>query len=98
MNTISIVDAEAEDSYCLSIRQLSVCTRVDESLIIELVENEVLTPQNDSLEQWMFHPRDLSRLNRAGRLMHEFELGPVALALVFDLLDEIQSLRVHRAG
>lgn len=93
MNLYPMIDAESVDSYCLSIEQLSICTQIDELLIIELVENEVLNPQCDAPEHWLFHPQDLSRLTRAGRLMQAFELSPVALALVFDLLDELTALR-----
>ena len=93
MNLNPIINAESTDSYCLSIEQLSICTQIEISLIIELVENEVLSPQRDAPEQWLFHPQDLSRLTRAGRLMQAFELSPVGLALVLDLLDELQVLR-----
>ena len=96
MNSKLIIRAEQVDTYCLSIHQLSVCTRVAEPVIIDLVENEVLCPINEALEQWLFHPQDLSRLTRASRLMQEFELTPVALALVFDLLDELQLLRPQK--
>lgn len=96
MNSKQIFRAEQVDSYCLSIHQLSVCTRVAEPVIVDLVENEVLCPINEVLEQWLFHPQDLSRLTRASRLMQEFELTPVALALVFDLLDELQILRQQK--
>lgn len=93
MNLNPIIDAQSADSYCLSIEQLSICTQIEETLIIELVENEVLCPQCDVPGEWLFHPQDLSRLTRAGRLMQAFELSPVGLALVFDLLDELRTLR-----
>ena len=93
MNLYPMIDAQSVDTYCLSIEQLSICTQIDQTLIIELVENEVLNPHYDAPERWLFHPQDLSRLTRAGRLMQTFELSPVALALVFDLLDELKALR-----
>jgi len=93
MNSIPVIDAESADSYCLSLTQLSVCTQIDEPLIVTLVENEVLEPEQDVNGGWLFHPQDLFRLSRAGRLMLEFDLSPVGLALVFDLLDELQRLR-----
>jgi len=96
MSTKLVIKAEQIDTYCLSIHQLSICTSVAEPVIIDLVENEVLSPINEALEQWLFQPQDLSRLTRASRLMHEFELSPVALALVFDLLDELQLLRQQK--
>ena len=93
MSTKKFYDAEQIDVHCLSLSQLSVCTRVKETIIIELVESEVLHPVSDTNSGLLFHPEDLSRLTRAYRLMHEFELTPVGLALVFDLLDELRILR-----
>ena len=93
MNLNPVINAESADSYCLTIEQLSLCTQIEEALIVELVANEVLSPQYDVPELWLFHPQDLSRLTRAGRLMQAFELSPVAVSLVFDLLDELQALR-----
>ena len=93
MNTKTIYEVERVDTHCLSLSQLSICTHVEETIIIELVESEVLSPLRDGQSDWLFLPEDLSRLNRAGRLMREFELSAVGLALVFDLLDELQLLR-----
>lgn len=93
MNTKIIYDAELVDVYCLSIQQLCTCTEVAQTIVCELVESAVLKPQGDKREDWLFLPEDLSRLTKASRLMHEFELSPVGLALVFDLLDELQQLR-----
>jgi hypothetical protein len=93
MNTKTVYEAEPVDVHRLSLSQLSICTHVNETIIIELVESEVLSPVSDKQAGLLFHPADLNRLNRAGRLMHEFELTPVGLALVFDLLDELRVLR-----
>ncbi len=93
MNKKPIYDAEWVDVYCLSVHQLCGCAEVEQTLVCELVESEVLKPQGEALEQWLFHPGDLSRLTKARRLMVEFDLSPVGLALVFDLLDELQQLR-----
>ncbi len=88
-----IVDLERLEGHCLSLAQLSACTRVRETLILELVDTEILRPVADPELQWLFQAEDLSRLARACRLMNEFELTPVGLALVFDLLDELRLLR-----
>jgi hypothetical protein len=93
MNNKTTYAVERADAYCLSLSQLSICTQVRETIIIELVECEVLTPVEDKSTGLLFHPEDLSRLSRAERLMREFELTPVGLALVFDLLDELRALR-----
>jgi hypothetical protein len=88
---------ERVETHYLSLSQLSACTRVDETIIVSLIESDILCPQNDESENWLFIAEDLSRLTRANRLMHEFELTPVGLALVFDLLDELRDLRDLRA-
>ena len=93
MNNKKTYAVEWVDAYCVSLSQLSTCTQVRETIIIELVECEVLTPVEDKNTGLLFHPEDLSRLSRAERLMREFELTPVGLALVFDLLDELRALR-----
>lgn len=93
MTEKTIFEVEQVDSHCLSLTQLSACTRVRETLIVELVETEVLRPVGNESNEFLFHPEDLSRLNRASRLMEEFELTPVGLALVMELLDELRALR-----
>ncbi len=81
------------DIHCLSLQQICDCSQVEPSCVIELVDNEVLTPLNDNLDEWLFHPQDLSRLTRANRLMREFDLSALGTALVLDLLDELKTLR-----
>ena len=93
MTRKTIYELEQVEGHCLTLAQLSACTRVRETLILELVETEVLRPRSSGGEQWLFQSEDLSRLTRACRLMEEFELTPVGLALVFDLLDELKILR-----
>ena len=93
MSKKAIVDLERVEGYCLPLSQLSACARVRETLILELVESDILSPVADPEAQWLFQAEDLSRLARACRLMDEFELTPVGLALVFDLLDELRLLR-----
>lgn len=93
MNSKKVYLAEQLDVHCLSLSQLSICTQVKETIIIELVESDVLRPIGNDNTSLLFHPQDLSRLTRAIRLMSEFELTPVGLALVFDLLDELRVLR-----
>jgi hypothetical protein len=93
MNNKKVYAVEQVDAHCLSLSQLSICTQVHETIIIELVECEVLTPIKEKNTGLLFRPDDLSRLSRAERLMREFELTPVGLALVFNLLDELRALR-----
>lgn len=93
MHSEKTFQAQWIDVHCLSLGQLCTGAQVGKTRVVELVESEVLNPLNQDEEHWMFHPDDLSLLTRADRLMREFELSPVGLALVIDLLDELHSLR-----
>ena len=88
-----VYEAEWISVHCLSMRQICDCAQVDQTLVIELVESEVLSPINQASQDWLFLPQDLTRLTKANRLMHEFDLSPLGLALVFELLEELQTLR-----
>jgi chaperone modulatory protein CbpM len=93
MSKNKIYEAEWVSVHCLSMQQICDCAQVEEARVIELVDSEVLCPINQTSKDWLFLPQDLTRLTKANRLMHEFDLSPLGLALVFDLLDELQALR-----
>ena len=93
MSPDKIFEAKRVDVHCLSLHQICISAQVEETRVLELVDSEVLNPLNDNAEHWLFHPDDLPLLSRADRLMCEFDLSPVGLALVMDLLDELHRLR-----
>lgn len=67
----------------------------DEQWIIALVEEGILDPTGTSQAQWRFGERSALRALRARRMQKDFELDLASLALVLELLDEIQSLRAR---
>lgn len=97
INKKTVYEAQWVDVHCLSLQQICDCAQVEKTRVIELVDSDVLTPVNEKLDDWLFHPQDLSRLTRANRLMLEFDLSPLGLALVFELLDELHMLRQRQA-
>jgi chaperone modulatory protein CbpM len=52
-------------------------------------------PQGARPEEWRFSGAALRRVRTAHRLAHDLEINPPGIALVLDLLDEIDSLRAH---
>lgn len=65
-----------------------------------LVEVGVLEPIGSNPENWRFPGSSLPRARTALRLARDLELEGPGIALVLDLLDEIESLRarLRRAG
>lgn len=71
------------------------CQRADlpAGSIIEIVEYGIVEPTGSTPPQWRFNALQLSRLRRANRLRRELELDWQAVALVLDLLGEVEQLK-----
>jgi chaperone modulatory protein CbpM len=92
-NQPPVLSGELLQDYCLTLQQLCRSTAVEPEFVLELVEYEVLEPQGQRAVNWRFQAEDLARLQRARRLMRDFELNLTGLALVMRLLDEVSELR-----
>lgn len=67
--------------------------RVSSEEVIELVEEGVLIPQGSTVSDWYFDYLAVKRLQTAIRLQRELNVNLPGVALVLDLLDELQELR-----
>jgi chaperone modulatory protein CbpM len=81
-----------EHDHALNLAQLSGLSGLSETLLLELCDSEVIVGQYVA-QNWYFDGLALSRARRIYRLQRDFELPPTAVALVMDLLDELQHLR-----
>lgn len=61
--------------------------------VVELVEQGVLHPLGDERQQWRFPGDNLHTAMKARRLQRDLDLNLSGVALVLELLDEIESLR-----
>ncbi len=93
---VLVVDEQVE----FTLGDLSHACRVQREQLIALVDEGVLQPMGEQPEDWRFSGAALSRARTAVRLSHDLELTPSGVAMVVDLLDEIESLRsrLRRAG
>ncbi len=64
-----------------------------ESLVMEMVQEGVLSPHGDAPQGWRFSGACLARAERALRIKRELELNWAAVALVMPLLEELRELR-----
>ena len=69
--------------------------RLDEAWLIELVEAGLLKPAGPETrpQHWRFDGIQLGRARRAYRLQRDFEASQAALALMMQLLDEVERLQ-----
>lgn len=83
-----------DETVTLTLAELSGVCRVREQQIIDLVEEGVIEPavwQRD----WIFPATELRRARRAIRLQRDLDINPAGVALVLDLLEEVEELRAR---
>ena len=87
------LSAEIFDEYMvLSVDELSRLCAVDQSYIVELVEEGVLSVVQVA-PQWRFSGAALRRARTALRLQRDLDINLPGVALALELLEELQELR-----
>lgn len=84
----------------LTAEELARACRAEVSWIAELIDVGILAQQGEDQSDWRFCAADLICARRAARLQRAFETNTDAVAVMLDLLAEIQRLRdrLKRAG
>lgn len=82
-----------EDEFQFTLIELSRACRVEAHHLIALVDEGVLLPIDADGAAWRFDGSALRRARTALRLARDLDLNPAGVALVLDLLDEIERLR-----
>jgi chaperone modulatory protein CbpM len=92
----SVVQAELVDAASLcTVDELCLACSVDARWITELVEHGVIEPIREVGADWRFASIAIVRVAKAKRLERDLSLNPPGLAVVLDLLDEIDELRAQ---
>lgn len=94
-----LIGALLEDA-CLTLEQLSRAGAVPADWVIEHVREGLLPAGGEEPATWRFSSRDLWRVRQMRRFERDFEAVPELAALVADLLEELDQMRVRlrRAG
>lgn len=91
-----VVHAELVDATPLcTIDELCLACNVDADWVASLVEHGVIEPIGEVSADWRFTSLTIVRLAKAKRLERDLDLSPSGLAVVLDLLDEINNLRAQ---
>jgi chaperone modulatory protein CbpM len=83
----------------LALDEFALACGVDRGFIVTLVDEELVRPPV-STPEWRFGGAELARVRRIRRLQRDFDASLQSVAVMLDLLDEIQRLRgiLDRAG
>lgn len=91
----TIVGTILEEEVVMSLGELCRASRLSSERVIELAEEGVIEPVGRSPESWQFRGASLRRIRCAQRLEDDLGVNTAGVALVLDLLDELERLRVR---
>ena len=84
-----------ENETRLSLRQLCDSCAVRAEYIIELVDEGFIEPSGVEKSHWCFSGVSMKRVQKAKRLQRDLGINLAGVALVIDLIDEIEHLRAR---
>jgi chaperone modulatory protein CbpM len=89
----ALTGAIFDESVLLTVQDLSRICAVDERHIVEFVEEGVLNVVEINTTEWHFTGAALRRARLALRLERDLELNLPGVALVLELMEELEHLR-----
>ncbi|HEX5788618.1 MAG TPA: chaperone modulator CbpM [Woeseiaceae bacterium] len=84
-----VIDERVE----LTTRDLCRACATSTEWVVELVHEGIVEVRGETLEEWRFSGAALARVIRARRLQRDLDLNLPGVALVLELMDEIEALR-----
>jgi len=100
MNTHSLaIGVCLTDECALELEAFALACGTEAAFVRLLVDEGLLQPLVVQ-PAWRFGGEELARVRRIRRLQHDFEANLQSVAVMLDLLDEVERLRatLHRAG
>ena len=90
---IAISGVILDDQSEVTLEDLCLSCRVDQSVIMALVDEGIVESMSGDQQPCRFSGTTLPRVVRALRLQRDFDLNLAGLALALDLINEIETLR-----
>ncbi len=91
-----VIIADYADQQPLSIDELCTACQISIEFIQELEAYQIIRRRDPAHEQFQFDMAELRRIQTALRLQRDLEVNLAGVALVLDLLDELDELRAHQ--
>ena len=86
-----VIDADSR----LTLAQLCRLCAVHADYVIELVEEGVIQPYGEDVTQWHFPGLSIQRTRKARRLQADLGINLAGVAVILQLLDEVDHLRLR---
>jgi len=82
-----------DEKVQLSLKEISLACSSRIEWVLELVDEGIIEPCGPERSDWRFPGNSLARAHMARRLQHDLDINLAGVALVLDLLQEIDTLR-----
>jgi chaperone modulatory protein CbpM len=90
---MQIIEVQAPDFY-LSFEELCESANISKQTLFELIDHNILVaPEGTEFQEWQFHITGVMRAKKAARIYRDLEIELSDLALVLNLLEEIEQLK-----
>ncbi|VVC75310.1 Chaperone modulatory protein CbpM [Aquicella siphonis] len=90
-----MIIADYSDESSLTLEELCSICQISPDTVQEFIAYEIIHPAQSRRDQPLFGLAELQRVKTALRLQHDLEVNMAGVALVLDLLDEMESLRAR---
>ncbi len=90
-----IIIADYTNAEPLTLDEFCEACGISNEFIQALIEHDIVHPRGGQPHQWQFDLDELQRVKAAQRLQRDLEVNMAGIALVLDLLDELNELRAH---
>lgn len=88
-----IIIADYSEDELLTIAELSEALQISPEFVQELIELDIIHPQYNAISEFVFNSREQQRIHKARRLQKDLEMNLAGVAMVLELLDEMEKLR-----
>ena len=95
VKTTTLVGTILEEEVVLSLAEVCRASRLPAERVIEMAEEGIIEPVGRTPENWRFRGVSLRRLRCAQRLEEDLGVNTAGIALVLDLMDELERLRTR---
>lgn len=84
----------SEEVFELSLKEITYSLSITPDLILEIVDEGIIHPGVNHDNEWVFDSEAYRRIHTAIRLHQDLGINFAGAALILELLDEIQQLRL----
>ena len=88
-----IIDSSEET--VLTLDEICESCQLTFDFIDELVKYDIIQREQENTEEWLFNLYQLRRIKMAQRLQHDLEVNLAGVAVILDLLDELDDVRAR---